>query len=140
MVQTTPSAVEQHTEELLSLEPEPLGRKTQSLASNGEDEEEVIQGEGGAAASDLESLLASLLQSDQEPPASYLLPDETENIDGMLTTEPALHNGHLTELGMQGHLFGIYDTETNAVWNNIVLQEQPKIAPDIPQPVQTTEA
>ncbi len=139
VAQTTPSAAEQHTEELLPLEPEPLERKTQSLASDSENEEEVMQGEREAAASALESLLASLLQSDQEPPASYLLPDETENIDGMLTTEPALHNGQLTEPGMQGHLFGIYDTETNVIWNNIVLQEQPKVAPDIPQPLPQPE-
>jgi pSer/pThr/pTyr-binding forkhead associated (FHA) protein len=59
----------------------------------------------------------------------------------MLTTEPALQNGQLTELGVQGHLSGIYDTEANVAWNNIVLQEQPepKVAPDIPQPLPQPE-
>lgn len=141
--QTTTPAVEQNTEELLRLEAEPLERKTQSLTSDNKDEGDTSQDEEEAALPDLESLLASLLHVDQEPlpPASYYIPDDADNIDGMLTTEPALQNGQLTELGIQGHLTGIYDTETNVVWNNIVLQEQPepKVAPDIPQPLPQPE-
>ncbi len=135
-----PTPTNQQTDEL-----PPIEREIQLISPNDQDEDLTIQEknhtqEETETSPAFEALLSSLLRD--IPPLSFDY--NMHDSDSLLNTEPTLHDGLVTEPGSQRYQPLMLDTETNILWDSIILQAQksappPQIEPDIPQPLPQPE-